>query len=502
MIMNTYGVAVRYAALGWSVIPLKPNSKVPLIPWQQYQQRLSTQTELKEWFMTSQNNIGICTGALSNLSVLDVDELKTLPQLQTSSSITVITKHGKHLYFKYSNERNSQSKIADAIDVRGEGGFVVAPPSVVDGHRYRFLSPVITPMLLRPFPRELLNEPTTISTGTYIKKPADWISNDLLTLGKGEPRNVVLRRVIGAMHRARFSSDTILLFLSPHADRVGFALDRLEKLISEGMKYENGHKESDALHPSGDKDETLEAFMQGEEETKWIIKPVVADPSITFMAGLPESLKSWLLLDMSIECARGGEWLGLKAKKCRVLFIDQERFRDEIKGRVRKLLKGKGLTIQDVKDNLIIKSGTTYRLDIPESFEVLKRKLQMIRPNVLILDSFVTFHFCSENDRTEVQKVLEKVKELRTEFGCAVIFVDHEGKSVLNPENRGETPTAFSIVGSVGKPAAAEIVLTVRKETANSVIVYHTKSTMAPAMPPIAVKVIDTEDGGIRLEHF
>ena len=46
------------------------------------------------------------------------------------------------------------------------------------------------------------------------------------------------------------------------------------------------------------------------------------------------------------------------------------------------------------------------------------------------------------------------------------------------------------MVGSIGKPAAAEYVLTVRKET-NGSMVFHTKSTLGPALEPFLVKVED-----------
>jgi hypothetical protein len=54
-------------------------------------------------------------------------------------TVEVITRRGRHLYFKMParDVRNSASKVASGIDVRGTGGYVLTPPSVhPSGRRY------------------------------------------------------------------------------------------------------------------------------------------------------------------------------------------------------------------------------------------------------------------------------------------------------------------------------------------------------------------------------
>lgn len=84
-------------------------------------------------------NIGIATGAISGIFVIDIDgpdgevsfqqlqsEYGELPQTMTS-----LTGRGRHLLFKHPGIHmpSSVSKIAHKIDVRGDGGYIVAPPS-------------------------------------------------------------------------------------------------------------------------------------------------------------------------------------------------------------------------------------------------------------------------------------------------------------------------------------------------------------------------------------
>jgi hypothetical protein len=57
----------------WSVIPLMPKSKKPAKSWKEYQRRFPTDEELNEWFKEDKNEIGIVTGELSAIAVIDFD---------------------------------------------------------------------------------------------------------------------------------------------------------------------------------------------------------------------------------------------------------------------------------------------------------------------------------------------------------------------------------------------------------------------------------------------
>lgn len=497
---NTYAQAVRYVGMGWSVIPLAPGTKdQPLVKWKEFQQRIPSKDELMKWFGNPyiKNNIGIVTGAISNLSVIDADELKNLPMV--SSSITVITRRGKHLYFKYSEEKNSVSKIAEAIDTRGSGGYVCAPPSVINNFRYRFVQHYINPTLLRPFPRELMDAIPKFNTASgEVKKGRLDLAELFAALGEGN-RNDSFARAVGSLHRDGYSADSIDALLRPHAVGVGFDLGELLNVIQSVTRYENRQTTGYEIHTQGNQAEDITDFLKGEEKVEWIVPGVVAKSSIGFVAGLPETYKTWIMADLAIEAGVGGTWLGIKVNKARTLFIDQERFKGETRRRFKKMIKAKNLSMKDLHNNLYIQVGSSVRLNLEESFEAFRRKLAEIRPDLVIVDSFATFSTVAENDRQEVQKVLEKIKQLRQEFGCTFMLIDHEGKSVLNPETVGDVPDAFKMVGSVGKPAAAETVLVVRKDKANSVTVFHAKSTLAPAVAPINVQVVDTENDGIKL---
>ena len=144
--MTTLDCALDYLSRGWSVIPLRPKSKKPLIPWEQFQSRLTTEYEVRGWFeRTPDLNIGIVTGKLSGLFVVDLDDgtegatswaslchRHGCAALKTRTASTV--SGGRHLLFRYPENavlRNT-TKQEPHIDTRGEGGYIVAAPSYVE----------------------------------------------------------------------------------------------------------------------------------------------------------------------------------------------------------------------------------------------------------------------------------------------------------------------------------------------------------------------------------
>jgi len=242
-------------------------------------------------------------------------------------------------------------------------------------------------------------------------------------------------------------------------------------------------------------------FMSDIAPVLWLCDPIIAHGTLGFVAGLPETMKTWITIDLAVECAKGGGlWLGLfPVSNARVLFIDQERFKGETQRRFKGVMAAKGIEPSILKDRLFIRSGTTTRLDIDESYRAFKQELLEIRPDIVIIDSFATFHVGDENDRMTIQSMLERVKELRTEIGCSFIFIDHENKGAYSANENNETPTAGRMAGSVGKVAAAEFVLTVRRSDPATCMVYHTKSTLGPRVPSFATHVVDLAGGGIRV---
>jgi hypothetical protein len=156
--------ALDYGRLGWAVIPIEPRGKRPLVRWQVYQHRLPDATEVAEWFRRWPDaNIAVVTGIVSGVVVLDLDprhgagaSLQELERKHGSISSTVEARTGgggRHLYFAHPREMlHNRVGLAPGVDLRGDGGYVVAPPSVhASGESYRWeRSPAVCPLASLP----------------------------------------------------------------------------------------------------------------------------------------------------------------------------------------------------------------------------------------------------------------------------------------------------------------------------------------------------------------
>ncbi len=162
---------MRYLSMGWSIIPLRLSDKKPAVEWKGYQDRQPTEDEVTAWFdhgvpdgnggSTTAFGLAVITGHLSGLVVVDCDNQDALTYAVTEAGLfslmTVATTRGQHLYFKHpGGKERIQNKVGglgrdwpdvSGFDLRADGGYVVAPPSVKfdkDGkfqHSYTFNCP-------------------------------------------------------------------------------------------------------------------------------------------------------------------------------------------------------------------------------------------------------------------------------------------------------------------------------------------------------------------------
>ncbi|MBO6584755.1 MAG: bifunctional DNA primase/polymerase [Gracilimonas sp.] len=124
--------------------------------------------QIREWWQKwPEANIGIVCGRLSNIVVLDMDprhkgeeSLEALEQelgVFTQTTTIMTGGGGKHFYYLYPGEnkiRNSSGKLGEGLDVKTDGGYVVAPGSLhKSGSKYDFLFGLEE---IKPFPDKLV----------------------------------------------------------------------------------------------------------------------------------------------------------------------------------------------------------------------------------------------------------------------------------------------------------------------------------------------------------
>lgn len=149
---DTQALALQMLGRGLSVIPVplpggRFDGKVPVIAWREFQERRATEVELRAWFSTPVN-IAIVTGAVSGCVVIDADSPEALTWIRRRLPYTpwqTKTSKGFHLWYRHPGSRVGNRARIDtgdgrlALDVRGDGGYVIGPGSIhATGAVYEF----------------------------------------------------------------------------------------------------------------------------------------------------------------------------------------------------------------------------------------------------------------------------------------------------------------------------------------------------------------------------
>ena len=244
---TTLEAAKEYFKRGWSVLPLKPDDKRPaLATWKELQKKRWGIAEINDWWgQNPTHGVGIVTGKISGISVIDIDDpdvaraaLKTAG-IKTPPTFTVKTRKGFHLYYQYNKDFGQGAGRLSAVDIRNDGGFVVAPPTVINTHTY-IVHKKNTPQPFGPVPVELTkNAPKQSSPDTPLDTQPQWIADALINGASEGQRNDMATKLAGYFHSRRMGADVIEATLRTFADNCKPPMDyhELTQVIQSVMRY-------------------------------------------------------------------------------------------------------------------------------------------------------------------------------------------------------------------------------------------------------------------------
>ena len=202
---TTLDAARAYAARGWAVLPIRAGSKVPLTAHGIKDASRDPATIRKWWSRWPGAGVGIACGSLSSgLVVLDCDAAEFVWALEKScgalpETYTVATGRGSHRYF-ISPEPIRTQTLAPHLEIRGEGAYVVAPPSVHEnGSQYRVVNGV-KPAPLSAALLEILRSPAIPSPATSTAAPEKIVEGE---------RDCTLTSFGGSMRRRGMTPEAI-----------------------------------------------------------------------------------------------------------------------------------------------------------------------------------------------------------------------------------------------------------------------------------------------------
>ncbi len=203
--------ALDALSAGYRPIPIKSNSKEPIIPWKEYQKHPPDKNDVEKWWKEYPNaNLAIITGSASGVIVIDIDtghdpwppDGCSLPEC----CVIKTPRGGFHFYYTHiEGIRNSAGRLAKGIDVRGDGGYALIPPSIINGKSYELIKGSLDKSNFKDPPswliKALMTEVSRNTTSMVVSR-----------IPEGQ-RNITLASLAGTMRRRGASEESILAAL-------------------------------------------------------------------------------------------------------------------------------------------------------------------------------------------------------------------------------------------------------------------------------------------------
>jgi hypothetical protein len=450
----------------------------------------------------------VLNNAASGLIALDVDgddgacSLRELEAAndQLPHTLIVRTGRGRHLLFQLPPDQGplpcSAGKLGKGIDVRADGGYVVAPPSVhSSGARYKF-EPGSSLNEIAVAPEWLLK--LLVDDGAPAQEEAEEqvsiddlrISTDLKRLIKqGKPRgqrSEAIFAVIRALVSAGYDDAIILSVLLDPANGLSEKPRQKGQAWLEGELRRGRDKSSSAsagtgTGPRASSGPTLVRLSDVEsEEVQWLFYPYIPLGKLTLIEGDPGLGKSRLTHAFGAAVSKGK---GLLNGPCRqpsqVLLLTME---DGLGDTVRPHLERLGADLK-----LIHAYNAPLTLD-RKGLTVLEGHIAEQLPGLVIIDPLqgamggkIDLHRANET-----RPFMAALAELASKYSCAIVCVRHLTKGARDQ-------AIYRGIGSIDITGAARSVLQIGIHPVDSGwrVMAHAKSNLGPLGPSRAFRISD-----------
>jgi hypothetical protein len=511
--------ALHYARMGWSVVPAhrairQPDGstvctcregaacvskgKHPAIGWTEHQKRCASEHEIRNWFTGyfAEYGVGIITGAVSGFFVVDVDTGPGKPGLDNINDLQFINGDlphtveartgggGRHILLKHPGPSvliaTNKNTPAPGIDIRGDGGFIVAAPSLHESGRFYLWSehghPKNTAIaeapewlieMVRGVPTDsAASGPRAPSTGT-----GEIIRDQWGKVTDGRERHMIgiicgviasLTRNAGALPGAEavfaeawptYERTTRARGESLEADhrgqtlmrqRVGHMLRRAEAGrwrvrvdVPTPLSAPAGQAGQAPNSSEIDVYQTLDiAGLMALPPVQWLIDNMLTTDGFSIVYGPPGSLKTFLVLDQALHIVSGRPWHGRTVKAGKVLYVAGEGVRG-IARRVKAWCHKHEVDHAALPFRLL---PASVNLSEPANVKKLIRTAvaQMEEDGecvaLVVIDTVArAIPGLDENSAQEMGLFVAAVEELKTGIACHLLGVHHSGKD----ETRG-----------------------------------------------------------------
>jgi hypothetical protein len=512
-IMDT---ALAYANQGWPVFPCNPATKQPYT-LKGFKVATTDANQIIDWWSGyPKAMIGVPTGVASGIWVLDIDvkpdtngaaELAKLERANGALPVTLTASTpsgGTHYYFQFDEGIRNRGSLESGIDVRGEGGYVIAPGSVrEDGCYYDWKSKgtgVATApawlLALVKRPKATATPRTSTSNSNPIYSDAAITSELQKLIGTSKNRNnqlndsaMAIGQFVGAGAISRHDAEERLYgaalangYISKDGEKSARAT------IKSGLDAGERQPRDIPQLPTDDGDWTAK-FVAANDNDKLVdreddtidaetllgmkfaelsfVVPGYIVEGLTILGGKPKLGKSWLALDLGIAVATGGKAMdGVECEQGDVIYLALEdnprRLQDRIRIVAPPFRKKRGLDLSRLK--LRTKAP---RIDEGLLDELDKWRTSVENPRLIIVDVYMKVRpprKRSEEPYAADYAAVLPLQKYASDHRLAIVLVTHTRKM------EAEDPLE-SISGTNGVTGAADAVLVLARG-ANGTTLY------------------------------
>lgn len=469
------------AELGFSVFPVEHGGKRPMGPWKQFQTERAPFAMLRDW-ASRPSNVGIATGAVSGLIVLDLDSQEAVQEAERRGlpdTITAKTGKGLHVYFRHPGGKiGNRAGLLPGWDIRGDGGYVVAPGSVhPSGTDYRWENPpgMFELADIPDWLAGMLEEPDVPDNVARLPLPADAYGNaaldgELSALRQANEghRNEQLNKSAFALAQlvaaGLLPEGSTREHLRGTARAIGLTAPEIEATLDSGWSAglaqprtverraggntaakcgsiidpDTGEILDDDLLPTLD----LAALAQVAPKPKAFILPRIAPAGeVTLFTGPGAAGKSLLAQQLATAIAAGVNTLGLELAQAPSIYVTCEDDAEQLHWRLAHICKALGVPMASLAGKLHLSSlrgglanelatfANDGTLSPAPAYHRLVATIRATGARLVVLDNVAHLFTGNENDRGNVTRFVNLLNRVAGETGAAIILVGHPNKS-------------------------------------------------------------------------
>ncbi len=516
-------------------MPIARGTKKPPmgLSWKPLQSRRIDENQARSWWGGKYKDAGIAiiTGAISGLVVIDIDPKHggTTDGLPHCDMVVKTGSGGWHYYYVMPDEGYGNSHDgAIGRDVRGNGGYVIAPPTIHEsGNAYEWElddkpSPITVAQIIKHCPRGSVEKkgPTETYTNGAAPPTGQTFLSDAIKNGFNEGgRNEGLAQVAGHFAKIGSPVDVCDVICQQIAEKCTPPLPIHETrgivrsiYKAEGKKVSlkklpllEGEPEKKA---SNDKLELQDfddfCYQYGGRGFDWLVPGFIPESTVAFLAGPPGSYKTWIEFDLAVSLATGLPFLNredcVPKRKGKVLIFQQEDSNDSIAERISTIYMSKlGVLQPKIVDgvlkmpkvpklNMKMFKERIFRFDNPVWVAKLEKTIEEERPLAVFFDPLYSMVSLEDNMMQACQD-MQPLKVLRDKFGTSFFVVHHTRKSSVGSFERE------SMHGSQFLNAFLETMLQLRNVRGRDGSAVLSRRTKASGKRPDMLLNFDIFDG-------